>query len=179
MIGAARREPLTDQQPRRFFVDLQQNQFDPRCGNRQRRHVFGADAWRPVEARQQGDLVIHIQHDCLQPATMDEPFKPTLGKLKFAGSPPRKNLTANRYLVPSPKARQSLDYPQSHGQSRMSQLVGVQSERYRIAANARAARAAGFAGHVPRGMHSTAGRPKFVAHVQRHPRGRKAFSNDE
>mgnify|MGYP006165424759 CR=1 FL=1 len=46
-----------------FFVDLQQNQFDPRYG------IYNADTFLAqmtealAEARQQGDLVIHIQHD--------------------------------------------------------------------------------------------------------------------
>jgi nicotinamidase-related amidase len=134
-----------------FFVDLQQNQFDPRYG------IYNADTFLVqmtealAAARQQGDLVIHIQHD--GPAgDMDEPFSAAWQLVLPVAS--HEKIYRKTVFSAFSENPELVDYLQSHGITHVT-IIGVQSE-YCIQANARAARAAGFAVHVPRGMHSTA-----------------------
>ena len=134
-----------------FFVDLQQNQFDPRYG------IYNADTFLVqmtealAEARQQGDLVIHIQHD--GPAgEMDEPFSEAW-QLVLPVAPHEKiyRKTVFSAFTENPEI---VDQLKANGITHVT-IIGVQSE-YCIQANAHAARDAGFVVHVPRGMHSTA-----------------------
>ena len=133
-----------------FFVDLQQNQIDPQWGIPEPAAFMAKMTTALAEARAQGDLVVHIQHD----GPADEPDAPFTFMWELILTPlPNERVFRKTVFSAFTENPDLLTHLHTH-QIRDVTIIGVQSE-YCIQANGRAAQAAGFTVHVPAGMHST------------------------
>jgi len=133
-----------------FFVDLQQNQIDPKWGIPQPDAFVAKMTTALADARAHGDLVVHIQHD----GPADEPDAPFTYMWELILTPlPTERVFRKTVFSAFTENPDLLTHLHNH-QIRDVTMIGVQSE-YCIQANARAAHALGFTVHVPAGMHST------------------------
>lgn len=133
-----------------FFVDLQQNQIDPRYGIPEPAAFMEKMTAALADARARGDLVIHIQHD----GPADEADAPFTFMWELILTP-----LAHEKVYRKTVFSAFTENPDLHAQLQAAQIrdvtiIGVQSE-YCIQANARAAHALGYHVHVPADMHST------------------------
>jgi nicotinamidase-related amidase len=133
-----------------FFVDLQQNQIDPKWGIPDAPAFMTKMTHALAEARSHGDLVVHIQHD----GPADEPDAPFTFMWELILTPnPEEKVFRKTVFSAFAENPDLLTHLHDHAVTDVT-IIGVQSE-YCIQANARAARDAGFTVHVPAGMHST------------------------
>ena len=133
-----------------FFVDLQQNQIDPQWGIPEPAAFMAKMTTALADARAHGDLIVHIQHD----GPADEPDAPFTFMWELILQPkPDEKVFRKTVFSAFTENPDLLTHLQAHHVTDVT-IIGVQSE-YCIQANARAAQAAGFAVHVPAGMHAT------------------------